>query len=128
MKQAVCLLYRHENSNLFLGVSRRGKVSIGLPGGKVDPGETPLAAALREFHEECGVQLEKNDVFKMLDFTLDGTQIFVYSIIPYLKYEDIFPEDGLISGFFPKNQFCDPRLSEFFNENAIIFASPVNMY
>lgn len=28
------------------------------PGGKVEPGETPLAAAIREVHEECGIVVE----------------------------------------------------------------------
>lgn len=28
------------------------------PGGKVEPGETPLAAAIREIHEECGIVVD----------------------------------------------------------------------
>ncbi|MDT0201397.1 NUDIX domain-containing protein [Nocardioides sp. AE5] len=34
----------------------------GCPGGHVEPGETPLAAAVREFAEETGVRLEPGDL------------------------------------------------------------------
>ena len=38
-----------------------------LPGGRCDDGETPVAAALRELHEELGLQLEPDDVLGLLD-------------------------------------------------------------
>src|ERR1700710_69928 len=38
-----------------------------LPGGRCDAGETPVAAALRELHEELGLELKPNDVLGMLD-------------------------------------------------------------
>src|SRR3984957_4970399 len=38
-----------------------------LPGGRCDEGETPVAAALRELHEELGLQLEPDDVLGLLD-------------------------------------------------------------
>jgi 8-oxo-dGTP pyrophosphatase MutT (NUDIX family) len=38
-----------------------------LPGGRCDEGETPLAAALRELHEELGLELGPDDVLGMLD-------------------------------------------------------------
>jgi 8-oxo-dGTP pyrophosphatase MutT (NUDIX family) len=38
-----------------------------LPGGRCDEGETPVAAALRELHEELGVELGPDDVLGMLD-------------------------------------------------------------
>ena len=38
-----------------------------LPGGRCDEGETPVAAALRELHEEIGLRLGPQDVLGILD-------------------------------------------------------------
>jgi 8-oxo-dGTP pyrophosphatase MutT (NUDIX family) len=38
-----------------------------LPGGRCDAGETPVEGALRELHEELGLQLQPNDVLGQLD-------------------------------------------------------------
>ena len=38
-----------------------------LPGGRCDQGETPVMAALRELHEELGLELDEGDVLGLLD-------------------------------------------------------------
>ena len=38
-----------------------------LPGGRIDPGETPATAALRELSEEIGLVLSPNDILGTLD-------------------------------------------------------------
>ena len=38
-----------------------------LPGGRCDAGETPVAAALRELHEELGLELKPDNVLGLLD-------------------------------------------------------------
>jgi 8-oxo-dGTP pyrophosphatase MutT (NUDIX family) len=38
-----------------------------LPGGRCDAGETPVAGALRELHEELGLELTSDDVLGQLD-------------------------------------------------------------
>ena len=38
-----------------------------LPGGRCDPGETPAIAALRELHEEVGLEQGEGDVLGQLD-------------------------------------------------------------
>jgi 8-oxo-dGTP pyrophosphatase MutT (NUDIX family) len=38
-----------------------------LPGGRCDAGETPVGAALRELHEELGLELAPGDVLGLLD-------------------------------------------------------------
>jgi 8-oxo-dGTP pyrophosphatase MutT (NUDIX family) len=55
--KAACVLIQRDDG-LFLGVSRKYDTSqFGLPGGKVDPGETPEQAAVRELWEESGLKL-----------------------------------------------------------------------
>jgi 8-oxo-dGTP pyrophosphatase MutT (NUDIX family) len=44
-----------------------------LPGGGIDRGEAPLAAALRELQEECGCALEQARLFAVVEEPLYGT-------------------------------------------------------
>ena len=46
---------------------RSHKGQWALPGGRCDAGETPVAAALRELHEELGLALGAEDVLGVLD-------------------------------------------------------------
>jgi 8-oxo-dGTP pyrophosphatase MutT (NUDIX family) len=50
---AVCIVRDGE----LLTVRKSGSRRYQLPGGKIDPGETPIEAALREVQEEVGLEL-----------------------------------------------------------------------
>lgn len=51
---ALCL---RDGVGRVLSVRKRGTTAFMLPGGKVEPGETPVAAALREVREEVGLDV-----------------------------------------------------------------------
>jgi 8-oxo-dGTP pyrophosphatase MutT (NUDIX family) len=55
IKAAGGLVNNEDNQYLF--IFRNGKWD--LPKGKLDPGETPKIAAIREVEEECGIQINK---------------------------------------------------------------------
>lgn len=57
MKESAQVVLINEDG-LILGVSRKDNHSdVGLIGGKVDPGETPEQAAVRETKEETGLDI-----------------------------------------------------------------------
>lgn len=57
MKHAVCVLITNDKGQVVLA-TRRFKTTVGLPGGKVEDGETHKDAAIREVFEETGVELD----------------------------------------------------------------------
>ena len=52
-KYASCVLIKNDQG-LYLALERSDGKGFGFPGGKVDPGETFLEAAIRECFEETG--------------------------------------------------------------------------
>lgn len=73
-EQLATLCYIRQEGQVLLIRKKRGigAGKINGPGGKVDPGETPLAAAIRETEEEVGVtpldpQLRGDLVFRFAD-------------------------------------------------------------
>jgi 8-oxo-dGTP pyrophosphatase MutT (NUDIX family) len=89
-RQAVCVCVL--KGDKVLAVARRGTTDEwGLPGGKVDSGEAPLEALVREVWEEAHIKLNKNKlelVFSRIDHP--------FLVITYLYSGDIDdePEQG----------------------------------
>lgn len=49
-----------------------------LPGGKIDPGETPTQALVREFHEELGIHIEPGDPLDEVIHTYPHAKVRLY--------------------------------------------------
>lgn len=56
---AVCF---QDDAGRVLTVRKHGTAKFMLPGGKLDAGETPLRAAIREVREEVGFELDPTDL------------------------------------------------------------------
>jgi 8-oxo-dGTP pyrophosphatase MutT (NUDIX family) len=92
---------------------RRQPGEAGFPGGRVEPGETPLACALRETEEELGVSRESIDVIGELDHINtygDSTLYCFLGAIPPEAYAAMLPSPGEV-----KDTFLAPV--SFFLEN-----------
>lgn len=59
-----------------------------LPGGRIDPGETPVVAALRELDEEVGLRLGEDSVLGLLD---DYPTRSGYVITPVIVWGGVSP-------------------------------------
>ena len=56
---AICI---HDTDGRLLTVRKRGTTRFMLPGGKLEPDETPAQAAVRETAEEVGIDVDTEDL------------------------------------------------------------------
>lgn len=104
-KQAACCLIISDDGKV-LAVSRKDDpTAFGLPGGKVDPGETPEEAAARELREETGlVASNLRKVFVRKEDDGYTTHTFACEV----QGEINTPESGVIRWVTPEVLFAGP--------------------
>jgi 8-oxo-dGTP pyrophosphatase MutT (NUDIX family) len=75
---------------------------VSLPGGRIAAGETPAEAALREAHEEVGLEPAHVDVIGSLDGFLTGTGFSVMPVIGVVTDRDFVatPDPREVAGVF----------------------------
>ncbi|GAO52358.1 hypothetical protein SAICODRAFT_7691 [Saitoella complicata NRRL Y-17804] len=71
----LCIIHDRENRKMLLGMKQRG---LGQGkwngfGGKLEPGETVLQAAVREVQEECGLTVREEELVKVAHLTFAFT-------------------------------------------------------
>lgn len=94
----LCILYEKRAESL-----RNQPNEISFPGGKIDPGEEPKEAALRETMEELRIPEENIQIFGEMDYLpgRDGRNIrcFVGEIV-HLSLEEISPNPPEVAQIF----------------------------
>lgn len=90
----VPLLYAAENEPALLfevraKTLRRQPGEVCFPGGKLEPGETPVQCALRELHEELGIPAERVEVVGQLDFIAHPSGFLLYPVLGKLQQADV---------------------------------------
>ena len=62
-----------------------------FPGGKIEPGESPFEAIIREIREELSAEIEPEEIFCEYPFSYPDREIYFYFIRSRLLSEEIKP-------------------------------------
>lgn len=101
----------------------------GIPGGKVDPGETPLESGIREVKEEVGLDLAAEHLVQIYEeevpsTSIDGINYIVTAFLYTGKAPNLLettPEDGLKVGYVGKYILTAEEHTPFARYNAGLF-------
>jgi 8-oxo-dGTP pyrophosphatase MutT (NUDIX family) len=101
-----------EEDGLILAVSRRGNHSdLGLPGGKIEAGEMPIAAACREAVEETGCTLCNPQLVGIED--VDGIKVFIYQAEIFGSVREFVNSEGALVKWVRPEEICSGSFGKF---------------
>ena len=131
MKSAVCVVIPSALAFTFLAVTRKNNDKVwGFPGGKVDPGESNLAAAVRETFEEVGLALDPMYLEPIYSDVLPGkgpedtywvTTYLWTGPVPHLDL--MVAEPGLVTGWLAAATLISKETTPFATYNENVFAA-----
>ncbi len=88
---------------------------VSFPGGKIEQGETPEQAAIRECEEEIGIDQESIQLLgKLTDVYIPPSNILVNPFIGYIDYEPVFYPDAV-----EVEQVLEVPLKDVFNQELV---------
>jgi 8-oxo-dGTP pyrophosphatase MutT (NUDIX family) len=94
---SVLLLLFEENNELYICLIKRPATmkhhagQVAYPGGRIEPGETPIETALRETWEEIGVTSEKIEVLGSLsELFVDVSGFLIQPFVGWLAEKPVF--------------------------------------
>ncbi|MEE8523693.1 MAG: CoA pyrophosphatase [Thermoanaerobaculia bacterium] len=79
---------------------RRHSGQFALPGGRIDDGETPAEAALRELDEEVGLRLAPDQILGTLDDYVTRSGFFVRPHVAWAGAGEMTPEPGEVAAIY----------------------------
>ena len=79
---------------------RRHAGQYALPGGRLEPGETVVQAALRETHEEVGVQLGEEAVLGLLDDYVTRSGFVMTPVVVWGGEVELRPDPGEVMAVY----------------------------
>lgn len=97
MKYVVGIVYNKEN--VLLISKKRPAWQAGMLngiGGKIEPGENPLQAMIRECKEECNLDIENWEVLKTVSFRKDETLTYFKAYSDMKGWKSLTDEDVVI--------------------------------
>ena len=79
VKNAAIVFITPTNRTILVKMAQgNDKNKWALPGGKIDPGETPFQAALREFMEETSFTIDETKITHVREFVVHGHSTVIY--------------------------------------------------
>lgn len=89
-----------------------------LPGGRIDPGETPEQAALREMHEEVGMELPPASVLGRLDDYITRSGFVMTPVVVWIG-----PERGFVANEHEVDSIHRIPVAEFMRGDAPLLSA-----
>lgn len=93
VKNAAIVFITPTNRTILVKMAKGSdKNKWALPGGKIDPGETPYQAALREFMEETSLTIDETKITNVREYVVIGYSTVIYLLestqrfAPYNKH------------------------------------------
>lgn len=103
-RSSVMILLYEENDEIYLILEKRAlnlrhqPGDVCLPGGKIEEGETPIEAAIRETVEELGIDKEDLEVYSAMDYLITPFSVIMYPFVAKIKeLKDTYSKDEVDS-------------------------------